>query len=151
MGWLDDLRGQLVGLDTTPLIYFIEKYPVYVDFIRPFFNLVARGDIRIVTSTTTLLEVLVHPIRYSDVDLMQKYREILLNSEISLIDLSWEIAEEAARLRAVHGLRTPDAIQLATAIYCRAPFFLTNDKRLSAVKEIKVLVIDNLLQREKSK
>ena len=136
MGWLDDLQSQLVGLDTTPLIYFIEKYPVYVDFIRPFFNLVARGEIRIVTSTTTLLEVLVHPIRHGDAGLMQKYREILLNSEISLVDLSCEIAEEAARLRAIYGVRTPDAIQLATAIYSQADFFLTNDKQLSAITEI---------------
>ncbi len=149
MGWLDNLRGQIVGLDTTPLIYFIEKYPVYVDFIRPFFNLVARGDISLVTSTMTLLEVLVHPIKHSDADLIRRYREILLESEFSVIDLSREIAEEAARLRAVYGLRTPDAIQVATAIYSKASFFLTNDKRLSSIKEIKVLVIDILLEQDK--
>jgi hypothetical protein len=30
MGWLATLRGKVVGLDTTPLIYFIEENPTYL-------------------------------------------------------------------------------------------------------------------------
>lgn len=30
MEWVDGLRGQLVALDTAPLIYFIEEHPAYV-------------------------------------------------------------------------------------------------------------------------
>ena len=29
MGWVDDLLGQLVGLDTAPLIYYLETHPTY--------------------------------------------------------------------------------------------------------------------------
>jgi predicted nucleic acid-binding protein len=43
---------------------------------------------------------------------------------------------KASYLRATYTLRTPDAIQLATAIYSQADFFLTNDKQLSAITEI---------------
>ena len=149
MGWLDNVRNELVGLDTTPLIYLIENNPIYADFVTPFFDMADEGEIKIVTSTMTLLEVLVHPIKRNDIELIQRYRQILLESEFSVIDLSREIAEEAAHLRAVYGLRTPDAIQVATAIYSKASFFLTNDKRLSSIKEIKVLVIDTLLEQDK--
>ena len=38
MGWVNDLDGELVGLDTAPVIYFIEKHPTYVDMLRPFFQ-----------------------------------------------------------------------------------------------------------------
>ena len=29
MGWLAPLQGTLVGIDTAPLIYYIEQYPTY--------------------------------------------------------------------------------------------------------------------------
>lgn len=33
MGWVDNLQGKVVGLDTAPLIYFIEEDPVYVEVL----------------------------------------------------------------------------------------------------------------------
>ena len=42
MGWVNDLGGEIVGLDTAPVIYFIEKHPTYVDMLRPFFQAVHR-------------------------------------------------------------------------------------------------------------
>lgn len=30
MGWINDLQGKTIGLDTAPLIYFIEENPVYI-------------------------------------------------------------------------------------------------------------------------
>ena len=64
----------------------------------------------------------------------RRYREILLNAEnLTTALLSHEIAEEAARLRAEYNIRTPDAIQMATAIHEGASFFLTNDARLPSL------------------
>lgn len=77
--------------------------------------------------------------------LVQQYRDILLSAEgLTTILLSQDIAEEAARLRAAHNIRTPDAIQVATAIHAGASFFLTNDDRLPALPELTVLVLDEL-------
>ncbi|MGB7533127.1 MAG: PIN domain-containing protein [Halobacteriota archaeon] len=145
MGWIENLRGQVVGLDTTPLIYFIEENPTYLDTVRPFFVALDRGEFRVVTSIVTLLEVLVHPFRHNDTALVQQYREILLNAEyLTTMVLTHEIAEEAARLRAEHNIRTPDAIQLATAIHEGASFFLSNDARLPPLPTLQILVLDEL-------
>ncbi len=38
-------------------------------------------------------------------------------------------------------LRTPDALQLATAIHHNCNKFLTNDKKLKQISEIKVILI----------
>jgi len=38
MGWVEELHGKLVGLDTAPLIYYIEDRPVYADMLEPFFK-----------------------------------------------------------------------------------------------------------------
>lgn len=145
MEWVGALRGTVVGLDTTPLIYFIEESPAYLPTILPFFVAVDRGEFTVVTSMVTLLEVLVQPLRHGNTQLAQRYRDILLNARgLATIPLSQDIAEEAARLRARHNLRTPDAIQMATAIYNGASFFLTNDARLPSLPNLQVLVADNL-------
>ncbi len=146
MEWLKPLRGTVVGLDTAPLIYFIEENPTYLPVVRPFFEAVDRGDFRIVTSVLTLTEVLIHPMRKGDPELADQYRQILLEAEhISTVPVSEAIAEEAAQLRARHGLRTPDAIQLATALRSHAAYFLTNDTRLPELMPLKTLVLNRLI------
>ena len=98
-----------------------------------------------VTSTLTLTEVLVYPLRSGNVELAGQYRDILLDQEnLITVPISVEIAEVAAQLRARQNLRTPDAIQIATAMGEGAMFFLTNDARLAAVPDLKVLVLDAL-------
>jgi predicted nucleic acid-binding protein len=84
MGWVDALRGNVIGLDTTPLIYFTEENPTYLE------------------------------------------------------------AEEAAHLRAFNNIRTPDSIQMATAINEGATIFLTNDLRLPSLPKLRVLALDTL-------
>jgi predicted nucleic acid-binding protein len=151
MGWVDSLRGNVIGLDTTPLIYFTEENPTYIEVIDPFFKAVGSGELMVITSVVTLLEVLVRPIRDGNLKLAQRYRDFLLNSHsVTTHFLSQEIAEEAARLRAFNNIRTPDSIQMATAIKAGAAFFLTNDIRLPSLPELKVLALDTLNAQSES-
>lgn len=146
MGWLDDLDGQVVGIDTAPVIYFIEAHPVYLPVVKPFFQQLEDGRFTAVTSTITLLEVLVHPLRQNRSDLVHKYRLIIRQAKgLTLYGITLDIAEQAAALRAAYNLRAPDAIQIAASIYVNAPFFLTNDHDLQRVTELDVLVLDNLI------
>ena len=145
MEWLKQLRGKTVALDTAPIIYFIERNPVYVDTMRAFFDLVQKGECSAVTSVMSLLEGLVIPIRRNDVNLIQEYYDALYTSQdILTISVFPYIAREAARLRANYTIRTADAIQVATAISVEAPFFLTNDARIPSLPNLKVLTVDNL-------
>jgi predicted nucleic acid-binding protein len=57
------------------------------------------------------------------------------------VPVTLEVARHAARLRAAYGLRTPDAIHLATAVAAEAAEFVTTDRRLARVKEIEVRVL----------
>ena len=146
MEWLNRLSGSTVGLDTAPLIYLIEKNPKYLPIVAPFFQALERGEFQVVTSTLTLCEVLVHPYRHGDLALVQNYSRILhWAPNLTLLPVSSPIAEEAARIRSAHGMRTPDAIQLATARAGRATWFLTNDTQLAPVAGIQFLVLENLL------
>ena len=153
MGVLDDFRGAIVGLDTTPLIYFLEKNATYHPLVRPFFvamaapfwGAVAAQKFSGGTSTMALVEGLVHPIRNNHHELAGRYREILLNTtNLTTYDLTPDIAQKAAEIRANYQFRTPDAIQLAAALQGNATFFLTNDLNLKKFNEIKVIGVEDL-------
>lgn len=147
MEWINDLRSKTVGLDTAPLIYFIEENPTYLEAVKIFFEAMDRGDFTVVTSTVTLLEVLVHPLRNNNTALAAEYRDILLNSRLMTVEVSSTIAEQAARLRALHNIRTPDAIQISAALNAGATHFFTNDIRLPEIAQIQVISLDSLLRR----
>ena|ERR1700730_10523929 len=145
MGWIDTLRGKIVGVDTAPFIYYIERNPLYIDMLRTFFQAVNKEECAVVTSVVTLLETLVVPIRLNNTELARQYRDVLFDTlGLTTVSLWPKIAEEAARLRAIHNIRTPDSIQMATAIIGKASFFLTNDKHLPSLPNLKILVLDDL-------
>jgi predicted nucleic acid-binding protein len=97
------------------------------------------------TSTITLTEVLTRPKQVGNSRLEGEYRALLIGSRnLSLLPIDEAVADEAATLRARHGLRTPDAIQLAAALIFGCEAFLTNDRGLRRVDEIRVLLLDDL-------
>jgi predicted nucleic acid-binding protein len=135
----------LIGIDTAPFIYFVERDPTYIERMRVIFRAVDAGRPRAVTSVITLTEVLSVPIEKQDARYEREYREMLLNSSnITSLAIGVAIAEHAARLRAKYRLRTPDALQVATAIEAGADAFLTNDAGIQRVSEARVLVLDAL-------
>ena len=99
MEWLTQLQGQVVGLDTAPLIYFIEQNDTYLELVRAFFKAMNQGQFQVVTSTLTLTEVLVHPIGLGNLELAQQYRDIIIDEEnLATLPVSVKIAEVAAKL-----------------------------------------------------
>jgi len=145
MEWLTPLYGKIVALDTAPLIYFFEGHPDFYPRVEPFFQAMHRGDFEVVTSILTLTEALVRPIRNNNAELARTYQDVLLNTDsLQTVLVTTDIAETAARLRVTHKLRTPDAVQVATAIVMEADFILTNDSKLSAIRHPTVLMLDNL-------
>jgi|Deesub1362B_J571_1020462.scaffolds.fasta_scaffold18138_2 predicted nucleic acid-binding protein len=144
MELLKKLSGKVIGIDTSPVIYFIEANR-YSEIVNPIFELIDGGECEGVTSVITLLEVLVLPYRLERQDLVDKYSQILLNSKnLHIYPVYSEIAVEAAKLRAKYGIRTPDAIQIATCLYAGAHIFITNDKKLKKVQEVEVAVLSEL-------
>jgi len=146
MEWVEALEGQLIALDTAPLIYFIEEHPTYLPILDSFFEKLDKGSIRVVTSVITLSEVLVKPLRDGDTELAQQYRDILLNAEgLTTVEVSVAIAEKAAQLRSQYSLRTPDAIQIATALQSGATALITNDIRWPVLPNLQMLILDKLI------
>ena len=130
MGQLTSLiSGKLIAFDTGPLIYYIEEHPDYLSRADELFSALDSGAALGMTSVLTLQEVLVKPLREGRDDLAEKYRQVLTNSaNVKLYEVDQLICETAARLRAKYSwLRTPDALQIATAIRLGAQIIVTND------------------------
>lgn len=142
---IQDFAGKTVFLDTAPLIYFIEGHSVYKPVLAPLFTFNDQSGFVFVTSTITLLEVLVKPLREGKTIIAKQYRDTITNAPgVEIIDMSTAVAETAARLRATYNLKTPDSIQLATALEAKADYFLTNDVKLKVISELITVTMDEL-------
>ncbi len=134
-----------IFIDTAPLIYLIEGEEDFAAIVEKQLSQWITAGENLATSTLTLLELLVVPMKQENKHLVQKYRA-LLQDIISepLIPLSEAVSEMAAQIRGANGFKTPDSIQLATALYSGADIFYTNDKRLSKFPDIKVITVESI-------
>jgi predicted nucleic acid-binding protein len=60
---------------------------------------------------------------------------------LRLISLTHDIVEKAPEIRARHNLRTPNPVQIATAILNNADLLITNDRKLKRITEINVAIL----------
>ncbi|GBC86430.1 hypothetical protein HRbin12_00419 [bacterium HR12] len=139
-------EARVLYLDTAPLIYAIEDHPTFGPVVGQVLEAVDVGRVRAVSSTLALAEILVQPYRRGRADLVARYREILAGSpNLQLLALDDRIAAEAARIRASLDIRLPDAAHLATAVVAGADTFVTNDVRLRPFREVRVVLLRDLL------
>jgi predicted nucleic acid-binding protein len=140
MGLRDDLKGKRVYFDANVFIYLMEGYPSLEIGLRDIRDSIFHGESNICTSELTLCEVLVPAFRANNTALLALYRQFIEESgAFELIPTTRETYVRASLLRAQLGLKTPDAIHMATAIECGCTAFLTNDKPMKAPKEIAIL------------
>ena len=148
---LDRLRAFLrrrrrIALDTSVFIYQLEANVRYLPLTDTIFSWLERPDSKAVTSTITMTELLAQPYRASDDKRVDEFYGLLSTYP----NLEWiapilEMADAAARLRARHRLRTPDALQAATAEHSGATGLITNDAVFERVRTFETLVLDRLL------
>ena len=144
---LDDvfLNVDFIGLDTSPFIYFVEQNPLYVDVMREIFKRVTIGDFRAASSVITLTEVLVQPLRQSNQNLADEYRDLLFNgANFQLFSLTRRNCRNRRRTSRQTQSTHTDALQIATALENGCDAFLCNDNDLKRVTEIKILILDEI-------
>jgi len=132
-------------MDTAPFIYFFEEHPLYIEKLNNLFNSVYTMGIPLITSIVTYIEVLTHPEKTGAKKLAAKYRDSLTNSElVSIYPLNLQVADMTVNFRVKYGLKTPDAIQLATAVVCGADYIITNDREWKRVRDVRTVILSEL-------
>jgi predicted nucleic acid-binding protein len=146
---LSEALGEIktIFLDTAPVIYFIEAHHQFGPLVKQVVELMNENRIQAFTSVLTLSEVLPKPVETGNDELVEKFKTYLKSGpNLTLLPIGEAIGETAGVLRGKYPyLKTVDAIQIAAALDADADVFLTNDKKLSGIKEIKILVLRDYL------
>ncbi|MFH0850166.1 MAG: PIN domain-containing protein [Candidatus Bathyarchaeota archaeon] len=136
-----------VYIDSMVFIYHFEGSPKYSPLTRRILHMVESGRIKGVTSTLTVMEILVKPLRVANTSAARDYVYLVTNFPgMVLRAVDVEVAEKASELRAKYNIRAPDAIHVATSIVEEADSFITNDVRLQRIDEVKVLLLNKLCE-----
>jgi predicted nucleic acid-binding protein len=139
-------RHRRIAIDTPVFIYQLENNSRYVGLTDRIFSWLEQPTGRAVTSTITMTELLVQPYRDGNQRLANDFYGLLSTyPNLEWIAPSLGIADTAARIRASQQLRTPDALQAATAVQAAASGLITNDPAFGRVGGFETLVLDRIL------
>src|SRR5260370_16183598 len=135
-----------IALDTSVFIYHVEANPRYVGLTDRMFGWLEQPGHSAVTSTITMTELLVQPYRDSVEQRVNEFFALLATyPNLDWIAPDLEVADSAARIRATHHLRTPDALQAATALRASATALVTNDPVFERVDGFETLLFGHVL------
>ena len=136
---------RLVALDTSVWIYHFEGSTAYGQAADSVLEAIAQGRIGAVASELVLLELLVAPLKKGAQDVADEIELALLHfPHLQLAPVTRSVLVRAAEVRARYGLRTPDAIMVATAVESGATLAVTNDDAWRKVEEIKIVLLRDL-------
>ncbi len=128
--------------DTAPLIYLVEKNDFFYEKCKNILALCIKNRTKIYTSTITVTEFGVIPYREGKTQVINDFEKLLTFAKFNIENITYNIAEIGYKLRAKYQfLKTPDALQLATAIYHNCNKFITNDRKLKQISEIEIVLI----------
>lgn len=104
------------------------------------FDLIDRGAVKAATSELALAEALAKPLEVGRSDIAEVYETMLTTSAwLLVLPVERSVLIEAAKVQAQLKLRLPDAIHIATAIAAGCSTKVSNDRRLKAPPDIKLL------------
>ena len=151
MGIEAGIQGRELYLDTNIFIYAFEAFPTYLQPIHALFEAIDKGEYTAFTSELTLAELLVKPLTDNNQELVESYLDCLqASSNLTLIPVSKNVLITAAKFRSKHGpsVKLPDAIHLASALIHGCTAFISNDKRLTSLKDIAIITLADLKMTE---
>jgi len=132
-----------VYLDANVFIDSIERIDPYRSMLDTLWLTVSTGQVTVVTSELTLLEVLVKPLKVGDATTATLFRTVLKHTpDVQMLPITQSVLEAAANLRATLGLKTPDAIHVATALLNNSMLFVTNDSTFRRVTDLNVTLLN---------
>jgi predicted nucleic acid-binding protein len=139
-------RHRRIGIDTSIPIYQLEANPRYVALADAVFAWIEEPGHSAVTSTITMTELLVQPYRDSDDDRVNDFYGLLTTyPNLQWIAPDLEIADIAAGFRSRQRMRTPDALQAATAVRAEATGFVANDSIFARVDALETLLFEEMV------
>ena len=143
---MEEIRRGSAAIDSSVFIYYAEANPQFGAAAHGVFSLCEAPKKKVFASTLVITEVLTGYRKKKDREAEDTFWNIAraLAPGLIFLPVTVAVADTSADFRAKYNLRTPDALHIAAAIQADAGCFITNDRRLKAVKEIPVLLLAEL-------
>ena len=125
MGLIQTLSSQNVYFDANIFIYLLEGNDSYSQALSDITSLIANNQVNVVCSDLVYTEMLPHHAKRNNHKAIEHIIDFL--NHFKIVRISREIAIHAGVLRGETGMKTPDALHVATAINQQCDIFLTND------------------------
>ena len=139
--------GATILIDTNPIIYLLEGHALSKSF-ESIFAAVDAGRIQALVTPITLAEIVSGPLKAGKDALAERYRHLLTaNAGWSLRAIDADIAMLAARLRARHRLKLPDALQLAVAVHEGCHALVTHGRDFRGIRDIAIIGLAGVTPR----
>jgi predicted nucleic acid-binding protein len=148
---VDALRQRLattnsIFIDTSIFSYVITQYSKYLEMAEQVLYSVQSHDTEGITSIVALVEILTIAEQAGDAEASRGYEIYLRNfPHLSIKEVDFDIARVAAQLRGKFKLKTPDALQIATALVSNVDLIITNNKQWRGkTADIPLIILDEL-------
>ena len=130
-------------LDACSIMYLLESHQQQGQATRLLITQAIQNKTQLIVSRLSFLECRVVPLKEKNAGLLASYDRFFQLSSVQIIELTTDVINIAADLRANYSqsLRTPDALQIACALSAKADQFLTGDKKLSVIQGIDVIIV----------
>jgi predicted nucleic acid-binding protein len=130
-----------VYLDSVVIIYYLDHAGAFqVRAAHRLAALHAAGD-EIVVSDLVRMECRVDPIRKGDTLRLARFDGFFAHPDVQVVPITTTVFDRATQVRAAHGYKTIDAINLAAAVEASCNIFLTNDAQLTGFRDITVEIL----------
>lgn len=130
-----------VYVDSVILVYYLDHTgPFQTRAATRLAALHATGD-SIVVSDLVRMECRMHPIRTGDAARLSRFDGFFTRPDVEKVPITTAVFDRATQIRALHGYKTIDAINLAAAMEGGCYRFLTNDLRLKSFPDLAVEIL----------
>ena len=138
------LRNKNVYFDSNIFIYLLEGNDELSDLLADIKELIANRDIGIFSTALAYTELIPPHAKQRNNKGIESAIEFL--DSFNLIAPNKEILIHAGVLRGETGMKTPDAIHVATAIASSCDIFLSNDKNIRVPQNIQRVIFSDHLR-----
>ena len=148
MGLRAALKSHRVYFDANIFIYLLEGFSEFEVDLAAIRESILHQECEIHTSGLTLCEVLVLPFRQNNTQLIAQYRSFIEGSgAFTIHPTTVETYLRASLYRGQFGMKTPDAIHIATAVENNCSVFLTNDQAIKGPSSMTIIHLTPLIAK----
>ena len=143
-GLKEKITGKKVYFDTNIFIYLYEGNSSLSARISELQLLIESSEIQVISSDLIYAEMLPPLVRQGNKKALQNLFDFLGESEaFDILPITRDISVYAGVLRGETGLKTPDAIHIASAKSSECDVFLTNDKNIKIPEDIEMVIFSD--------